>query len=806
MSKLDDLRSGLAVEVEPGVSARLNKNNRTLELSSGKVLDVSDDPHYFPSSEQDQRVAKKQELIEKDIKGPVGEFWQQFKTKGLLGSANDWLQYATQPKQEYLETKQAERNVSENISQQSPYTSGAATVASFIPDLALTRGMSAFKAAPLLTAANAGSRLASEPGTVAGEAAIGAGLGKLLDVGGKWLNNAAARRGASRQLPAQQAAVAEQNRIAQESAMSKYLADTQNTKLSNQALTTQYEKDLATRQAQIIKEQNDYNQKVLQRENQIIALKNKAELEKIQRAATAAQSEAEYKAARQLAETENKRMAERFKREQALYEEDLKKLPDLQKRAQAEYSYNVVRNAEAIQRSFPKNTRINSDDLNISSFIENSIEKSGLAGSREASQARRILTSLFPEGEYLTGKALSSRYRALEDAIQRSPKEVQSVLSDFKLHIGERLPVILEDSLVHSNIVSYLKKNISNDIKNVISDIGLPKGSILPTELARKANKEVSTLLTKGASTKDFVQKLQNGDFSREMASKLLSPEDFILESPVPLNALKKNDMFKALYEEGQRRHAFFVNTLANKLDSKLARQEIKAIDQAKKSSRLLKKEMKGTFGLAEEVQKPVMPEQPTAVSLPQPPTAVAGHSQPLQLPQAVPKPIMPAMPQKPNLAPMPAKPNVSPIPEPILPPAQGTAEAMGDFFENNKLLGGNTLVNNPLTKLAGLKYLLGKAALPMEAAYLGAKGLTSPTAGGELARMAFSKGGIAAIDSWAQEYPSYHDGILDSPQDRRSLTKQIEDAQDIPIEQKALLQSKVNRGKPLSPMGLLRE
>lgn len=121
----------------------------------------------------------------------------------------------------------------------------------------------------------------------------------------------------------------------------------------------------------------------------------------------------------------------------------------------------------------------------------------------------------------------------------------------------------------------------------------------------------------------------------------------------------------------------------------------------------------------------------------------------------------------------------------------------MGDLLEKN-LMGGKTLTNNPITKLAGLKYLLGKGAAPLEAAYVGMKGLTSPTAGGEMARMSFKQGGIQAVLSWAEKYPSYQNGILQNPQERRSLTKEIEDDPEIPLEQKAMIQSKVNRGRPI--------
>ena len=46
MGKKERLRNGEAVELKPGIFGRINKQNRTLELDSGKVL---------PISQQDQR-------------------------------------------------------------------------------------------------------------------------------------------------------------------------------------------------------------------------------------------------------------------------------------------------------------------------------------------------------------------------------------------------------------------------------------------------------------------------------------------------------------------------------------------------------------------------------------------------------------------------------------------------------------------------------------------------------------------------------------------------------------------------------
>ena len=56
-SKFDLLRSGQSVEVEPGVSGRLNPKNKTLQLSTGEVLNVANDPDYFPRDDKALKVS-----------------------------------------------------------------------------------------------------------------------------------------------------------------------------------------------------------------------------------------------------------------------------------------------------------------------------------------------------------------------------------------------------------------------------------------------------------------------------------------------------------------------------------------------------------------------------------------------------------------------------------------------------------------------------------------------------------------------------------------------------------------------------
>jgi hypothetical protein len=808
-SNFDLLRQGKAIEFEPGVSGRLNPKTKKLELSTGEILDASNDPDFFPQNQNALEVSKHKEHLEKKAKGPAGEFLHQYTSKGIPGGISDWLSYLTQTGEQYANTKQAENQVSNRISEESPYISGAATGANIATDVAITRGMSALKAAPLLTLGSAGSRIVTDPENVAIETGLAAAGGKLIDKGAGWLSNAANRRGAIRALPGQQQAVREQNILGQQAVNQANAQQTQafnalkqNVKNVNETRLKKYQDDLNVRQNQILQDQNAFEQRKLQRDAEVIRLKNKAEMDKAQRNANAAKSEADYRAAKESADLENKRLTEKFKQEQAQYESDLKKVPELQKQAQAEYSANVVKNASDIERSFPKNSKIYADELRIREFIDENISKSGLAGTREGAQARRVLNSMFPEGELISGRELSKKYKALEDSIQRSTPEVQKVLNSFKQHLGERLPAILEDSIAYGKMMPLLRKTIETDVKSIINDINfLGTGQQQSkSAISRLAQENAKRSLNTNVTAANFIEKVQSGELARELANSAATVEDFLMDiNPGQLKNLKKLGTFEVVFEEAQRKHAYFVNELRKKLQEKLTKYEIKALESARNASKKLGKDVKQTYGLAEPVAPPSPPLPSAPVPAPSAPVEPPPIP-PMSLPPPVAPPANPPLPGKPNLMPEPPVPGAqsfTPLAEPTLPPAMGTAERAGEFLEKN-LMGGKGLINNPLAKLAGLKYLLGGAALPAEAAYVGAKTLTSPTALGEAARLSFKQGGIEAIIQWAQKYPSFNNGILNDPQERRSLTKEIEDASDIPIEQKAVLQSKVNRGKPL--------
>ena len=500
--KLDKFRTGEAVEIEKGVAGRLNKKNKTLELSTGEVIPVGENSDFFPKNEKEKSLSKHREKERIEIKShPLGEFGYAFGKKGIAGSAGDIVDFFALG-DEYLNKKQAEREVLGQVKKESPWTHGAATVASFLPEVAATATLPAVAAAPLLTAATSGSRLFTEPGNVAKEAGVSALAGRLMDVGGRWIQQAATRRGVSRSLPARQEMVRNQN-------IQGEIANN----LQNQAQNSQ------------------------------------------------------FTAARQQIQSPN---------------------------------------VQAIEQYLPAGANVENHNFHVWDWYNNNL----IATRPEGEQVRQVIWSLFPGRQTTNPTQLAQKFRSLDNAIQNGTPEVQRALSEFENYLVDVIPTI---------------------------------------------------------------------------------------------------------------QHPTITQTPANPLRSNLAAQ----------------------------------PPVPT-----------------------------------PN--------TFTPQPEPTLPTPQGSAEHAGDFLERN-LFGGNTLTNNPLTKLAGLKYLAGKAALPIEAAYVGAKSLTSPTIGGQVARMGFRQGGIQAIEALAQKYPSYNNGVLENPLERRSLTKEIENDQEIPIEQKAIMQSKINRGQPLS-------
>lgn len=761
-SKFDLLREGKAVEIEPGVSGRLNKEKKKLELSTGEVLDVSNDPDFYPKDERSLAVSREKEQIQRGIgENPLGEFGYQFSQKGLLGSGKDIIDFATQG-DNYINRKMAQQQVSEKISEQSPWTSRAATAASFIPDVLATKGMSALRAAPLLTAASSGSKLFTNPGEVLTESAIAAAGGHFLDktVGG--LSKIAQRRGASRAIPEQQAAVRAQNlageaetAAANRQAKEAFQRESQFVERENSARMHQHNLEVNARKEEMLRAQQTYEQAKASHASNVNALKEEA------------------------------------KNASKVYEESVRKIPELQREAQKEFSQGLEGTFQEIEKSFPKGTQIPTDELNVWGFYNDYIQKNGLVGSAEARQNQQLFRSLFPNGKNLSPKEFGHRLRSIEAAIGKSSPESQKLLGAFKEYLSTKAPPILGEAIIARGTTPRIVSAIDGEIASMMK--GDPFSGVLVNSKALGADVRTSMNdYVKSMTPTELQGKIKSGQFSKDIKEKIFPYEKYesFWNHAENLEGMKKSGMYDYLKKSPEYMHAdkayeAFVNNLAQRAENAAARTQLTGTKEAATAKANLTKKLRKTQGMAEPIQSPMAPEAPI---FPEAPIA----------PNDIP------MPQKPIMMGEPSPPiaqSFSAQPEPTLAPAQNMSERAGDFLEK-PLLKGTGSTNN-LLKLGALKYALGPAALPLEAAALGGYGasklLTSPGAVGEAARLSFKQAGVQAIEQMARRYPSYNNGVLENPQERRSLTKEIEDDQEIPLEQKAILQSKVNRGKPLS-------
>ena len=168
--------------------------------------------------------------------------------------------------------------------------------------------------------------------------------------------------------------------------------------------------------------------------------------------------------------------------------------------------------------------------------------------------------------------------------------------------------------------------------------------------------------------------------------------------------------------------------------------------------------------------------------------------------------------PVSPNLIPQPPpvpyaqiiQPNLTSVP--TIPEPRGMYEKLASGLESLREGGVKSSMNAikenvpgiALAKFSGLP--LAKVAAGGAAVATGARALTSPSVAGNALRTGVEQGArvVSLIDNMAQKYPSYNEGIVDDPQERRSLTKEIENNREMSLEEKAVYQSKINRGIPL--------
>lgn len=757
----EKLRSGLTVEVEPNVYGRLNAETKRLDLSDGTSLALSpehqedlfprDDEHYTQISERNQ-------LRENLSKVPGGEFFFQMHQKSGLGGLTDLAERGIRGKEESRIRQQSRRSVSDEIAQRSPFASTIASLGGMAVDLYATRGLSGAAAAPALTAAHAGTDILDQPEEVAKEAALSSALGYGIDKTFQGLSNVAQSRGARR-------------------AMRQNIAEAESQNVLNRQRLDEFNQQQAFLNTQ---------------EREAARVANEAEKQRV--AALNAQGKSAASQANQQA--------------QQAYAQQVAQMPLLQERAQQQYSANVLKAAEKVEKEMGKTAVFAPGQLDVDGFVAQAIDQGVLSGTREGKEAASFLQKVF--GNVRTGSDFHRGIQTLEKSLAKATPEMKQVLSEFKEYVGTQLPEIVAQAKVFSRYAPRLEKEIVGAALRI--NPALMKNNAVQQEIRQAAQEFAQSL-----SPSQLAQMAQGGNLSQAVGEAVFqkAAERLSVVNPQRLQKLYGNDpaMLRLIQDQAA----------SNPLSQQLMESSSLFAPQFQKFASKIENDL--YMGLL-DAQKRLggVPQQ------------LPGFAPPVAAPA---RPATQTFtPQAPNVQPMPAK--FAPIPftpqpVPAMPEPSGIGERLGEALENFRLsqqFESRGLLNNPVAKMAGMKYLLGPAAYPVQAAALGApmalRGLTSPTSAGASARQAFRSGSLGLLDRRNQagalermgldpqtrmenaqnamqaveqikmKYPSYENGILKDPQERKMASEELENNPFLGIEDKAMLQTKINRGKPL--------
>lgn len=469
------------------------------------------------------------------------------------------------------------------------------------------------------------------------------------------------------------------------------------------------------------------------------------------------------------------------------YPEILKAHQEATTKAEKDFLVKMAKGIDTIQSDL-KGKGIAKTSLGIDDFINQNIGTSAIAGTPEAKQLTNFLESLSVSApEHMNAMDVRNIFQAIEGRLAKATPIEGPILNSFRDHLVQRIPVGAANSATRAKygtrLIDSLDKHIDSAVNSFLSDkqlVGFLKKYIggqslqgLGDDLKRFVRSGFDKL-----SPQEFIQDLQSGNFA-DRIMWYLDNNKKLMELTGSVNHtvdyLKKLSM-------AQMRHTipYEPETLKHLLKAKdrLANMRTEIAD---KFSKDLNKNSRGINSYHDYVLNNVSDKLSDAVGIQNP---LAGANPPS---------------------------NIRPMPTPApLPPQTGR---MAGYFETPNFY------RSQLSKLAGLgKGSAGKlakfawigAGLPKAgaaAATVGTiggltaalRGVTSPTALGSIAREGIKRGGIRFIvESIAQKYPSYQNGVLQDPQERRAASSEIEQDQDIGIEDKAMLQTSINRGKNL--------
>jgi hypothetical protein len=456
------------------------------------------------------------------------------------------------------------------------------------------------------------------------------------------------------------------------------------------------------------------------------------------------------------------------------YPELLEKHNQATTRAEKQFLTDMAKKLDGVQSEL-KGAGIAKDVLDVDGFINREIGMSSLASTTEGNRLSSFIQSLEKSTpEHLNATDLKRIFTAIEERLATSSPQEAGVLSNFRQHLVDTLPLGAASTAVKAKYGTRLLNGMEKEVDNAVNAFLSDKLMI------RDLKKFVGEKPLQGLA--DDVKRFIKSGYDK------VSSTDFLKD----INSGNMEARMMWFFDNNQK-----IEELTNKIDSTLQQlQNVAPIAQLRSPEiqNLMKARdslVKMRSGLQKNVANNIQNN------------ALSASIYEKDVIDRVGRKISNSLGLSPRTS--------NPRPQIIAPPQAPQVGRTAQFFETPNFYGSNLkkAASSAKTGVGGLGLgVLGYAAgLPKAALAAGTvasaggltaalRGVTSPTAMGAFARNSIQKGGVRlVIESIADKYPSYQNGVLHDPQDRRSAAAEIEQDQDLGLEDKAMLQTKINRG-----------
>lgn len=476
--------------------------------------------------------------------------------------------------------------------------------------------------------------------------------------------------------------------------------------------------------------------------------------------------------------------AARFAQETAAREAEIGTIPARQQAANQQFVESGAQRVERVAQTLGK-TPIAVEAVGVEPFIEQFIEQSAYSGSKEGGKVANFLRNLFKgKNGKVAGEDIQRGMRAVDESLAKSAGGERDLLTQFKTFVTQELPAKLGNYFavekwlpkIQSRIMPVIENDLANVFKNNHESFQYARthlGNGFLRDFNKSLRADVDAIFAKHAG--NFEEGLRSGAINQEITA-----------------AIEANPIYQRLVDEVAMTNQFMA-TMQGVPVKISAPQGFEHVKEAilnypsKVSEKMTSVAERYLPDISLDVTRKSGITNNTLSKAPTGPQIVAE-----------PPPVNPAQTIQPNLQQVPTMPEPQGLLQRL---AYGLESISEGGVKGAMQTAKESIPGGMLAKIAGVpveKLAAGGAALAV-----GAGSLTSPSLAGQIGRGVLQQTAIAMDQAQqrAAKYPSHRGmGVLENPMERRSLVKELEDDYNMKLEDKAIIQSKVNRGQPLIP------